>query len=220
MKKIILIISVFFITSGCSNYKEEIDMTNIMSTEDIFLEEDKYVDDNPIKISLYSGYNKITDYSTTLANFKDIGVFEIYYTDLDKLDSDDIKNNYLKYYNEYEDIEKYKVGFYVSFEADSKKIEELILDPSKQHAMTPYLYIYLYDDINQEPGAYYSHLEPNDVNKSTIYSSIKLFLAQEGVRITSPITVTVFTYDDEDDFEDEKYRGNSNYTIQIDIKEK
>ena len=85
--------------------------------------------------------------------------------------------------------------------------------------MTPYLYIYLYDDVNQAPNTYYSHLEMKDFNDSTIISSIKLFLAQEGIKITSPITMTVFTYNGDEDFdENNRYRGNSSYTIIIDIK--
>ena len=85
--------------------------------------------------------------------------------------------------------------------------------------MTPYLYVYLYDDINQEPNSYYNHLEPEDMKENTIFSSIKLFLAQEGEKITSPITLTVFTYNNEKDFtEDNKYRGSSSYTIEIETK--
>ena len=129
------------------------------------------------------------------------------------------KNNYQKYYNEYEDISNYKTGFYFTFEADGNKIEQLVLDPTAQHAMEPYLYIYLYDDVNQAPGTYYSHLEPDDMNENTVISSIKLFLAQQGSKISSPITMTVFTYDGEDDFDENKlYRGKSSYTITINTK--
>ena len=81
------------------------------------------------------------------------------------------------------------------------------------------MYIYLYDDINQTPGTFYSHLEPEDMKDNTIISSIKLFLAQEGSKISSPITLTVFTYDGDEDFtEEKKYRGISSYTINIETK--
>ena len=54
---------------------------------------------------------------------------------------------------------------------------------------------------------------------NTIISSIKLFLAQEGKKITSPITLTVFTYDSDDDFtEDNHYRGISSYTVIIETE--
>ena len=57
------------------------------------------------------------------------------------------------------------------------------------------------------------------MNESTIISSIKIFSAETGTKITSPITLTVFTYDNLDDItEDNHYRGNSSYTITINTK--
>ena len=171
-----------------------------------------------ISINLYENNQIVKSYNTTLSNFKDIAVFDIYYTNEEQVTENNTKANYQKYYNQYNDIDHVKTGFYFSFEADGKKIEQLALDPTAMHSMTPYLYIYLYDDINQEARTYYSHLEPDDVKDNTIYSSIKLFLAQEGTKITSPITMTVFTYDSDDDFtEDNHYRGTSSYTITINI---
>ena len=216
MKKIILLISIFFILTGCQN-KEDNTFKEINIDETI--QTDTYIDDNPIKVALYENNYKVKSYSTTLSNFKEIAVFNIYYTNIDKLDSSNIKYNYQKYYNKYDNIDNYKTGFYITFEAEGKKIEQLALDPTSKHAMTPYLYIYLYDDINQAPGTFYSHLEPNDMKDNTIISSIKLFLAQEGSKISSPITLTVFTYDKDEDFtEDNKYRGISSYTIEIETK--
>lgn len=216
MKKIILFITIFLILTGCEdrndNSIKEINLDETIKTN-------TYVDNNPIKVALYEDNHIIKSYSTTLANFKEIAVFNIYYTNKEKLDSTNIKYNYQKYYNEYDNIENYKTGFYISFEAEGKKIEQLALDPTSKHAMTPYLYIYLYDDINQVPGTFYSHLEPEDMKDNTIISSIKLFLAQEGEKITSPITLTVFTYDSDDDFtKDNHYRGISSYTIKIETK--
>ena len=224
MKKIILFISIFFTLTGCINTKENMNNetnNNIYNEQNIenIPKEELYVDTNPVKVAIYKNSYKLTSYSTTLSNFKDIGIFNIYYTDIDKTDSSNTKTNYQKYYNEYENISHIKTGFYFEFEADGKKIEYLALDPTSKHAMTPYLYVYLYDDINQTPGTYYSHLEPDDIKENTVFSSIKLFLAQQGSKITSPITFTVFTYDSLDDFtEDNKYKGNSSYTIEIETK--
>lgn len=216
MKKVILLIIIVFFITGCTNNLET-KYQNILIDETIKI--DNYVDNNPIKIALYEGKNKVKKYSTTLSNLKDIAVFDIYYTNIDTLDSSNTKYNYIKYYNEYKNIDNYKTGFYITFEAEGKKIEELILDPTSQYAMGPYLYIYLYDDVNQKDGTYYSHLEPKDMKEDTIISSIKLFSARKGTSITSPITITVFTYDGDDDFtEDKHYRGISSYTINIEIK--
>lgn len=227
MKKIILFITLLLILTGCQKEKTNTnkDSNNINNNITInennneTIETNEYIDDNPIKIALYENNKIVKSYSTTLANFKDIAVFDIYYTNEEQVTGSNTKENYQKYYNQYENIDNYKTGFYFSFEADGKKIEHLALDPNSQHAMTPYLYIYLYDDINQTPGTYYSHLEPKDIKDNTIFSSIKLFLAQEGSKITSPITMTVFTYDSEDDFtEDKHYRGISSYTIEIETR--
>ena len=221
-KKIIISLTTLFILTGCSQNKQiSNNITEIPNTEEPEIKEEIYIDDNPIKIALYKGKNKVTSYSTSISNFKDIETFNIYYTNIDKLDSTNIKNNYQKYYNQYENITDYKNGFYITFEAEGKKIEHLILDPTSKHAMTPYLYVYLYDSINQKAGTYYSHLEPEDMKENTIISSIKLFLAQEGTKISSPITFTAFTYNGEEDFDESGlYRGNSSYTIEITLTNK
>lgn len=214
MKKIFLLTLTILTLSSCSsNTNNQINIPKINIDESI--QTDNYVDNNPIKIALYENNQKITSYKTTLSNFKDIAVFDIYYTNKETTTENNTKSNYLKYYNQYQNINNYKTGFHFSFTADGKKIEHLALNPSSIHAMSPYLYIYLYDDINQKPNSYYSHLEPSDMNDSTIISSIKLFLAQEGTKIESPITMTVFTYDNEEDFKDNHYRGTSSYTIEI-----
>lgn len=216
MKKLILFTSIFFILTGCQNNTEStFQEINI----DDNIEVDKYIDDNPIKLGLYQGNKIIKTYSTTLGNFKELGVFNVYFTNKEKLDSSNIKHNYQKYYKEYKNIDNYKTGFYIEFETTEKKIEQLILDPTTKHTMEPYMYVYLYDDVNQAPGTFYSHLEPEDMKENTIISSIKLFFPHYGTKITSPITLTVFTYDGKDDFtEDNKYRGTSSYTIQIQTK--
>ena len=226
MKKIILYITIISILTGCNIQNNNLDnkeisnnnqeqSSNKTNEEEII---DTYKDENPVKVALYENNKIVKTYNTTLSNYKDIAVFDIYYTNDEEATERNTKSNYQKYYNMYENISNVKTGFYFEFEADDKKIEHLALDPNSQYAMSPYLYIYLYDDINQAPNTYYSHLEPSDVTESTIISSIKIFSAQEGIKITSPITVTVFTYDDLDDItKDNHYRGNSSYTITINI---
>lgn len=213
MKKIFYILTLILILTGCNN------QTNYTFKEiniDDTIKIDNYIDNNPIKVSLYQGNQKIETYKTTLGNFKELGVFNIYYTDKEYLDSSNIKYNYQKYFKEYKNINNYKTGFYITYEAEGNIIEQLILDPTTKHSMAPYMYVYLYDDINQTPGSFYSHLEPNDMKENTIISSIKLFFPHKGTSITSPITLTVFTYDSDDDFtKDNHYRGKSSYTIEI-----
>lgn len=215
MKKIILIFTIFILLTGCNKEKNN-------TYKDILIDDtitiDNYIDDNPIKVALYQDNKRINSYNITLGNFKEIGVFNVYYTNKEVLDSSNIKYNYQKYLNSYENIDNYKTGFFISYEAEGKKIEQLVLDPSSKHAMAPYMYVYLYDDINQAPNTFYSHLEQEDIKDNTIISSIKLFFAHKGTSLTTPITLTVFTYDSKDDFtSDGHYRGTSSYTIKIDI---
>ena len=76
-----------------------------------------------------------------------------------------------------------------------------------------YFYVYFYDDIHQKDGTMYSHLE--EVNDNTLMTSIKIY-AVDGIDDVKDIILTAFTYDDEDDFDDNgNYRGSSSYTIEI-----
>lgn len=68
-----------------------------------------------------------------------------------------------------------------------------MLKPSDALSFFDYLEIYLYDDIHQTPGAWYTHLEDKDMLESTIISSIKL---TSGSKISEvgDITLTAFLY--------------------------
>ena len=100
----------------------------------------------------------VTNISTTFTNQKDIATFNIVFTNEKDLKSTNLKNNWNKYYQKYENIDKYKIGFLIEMEANGKKLENLVLDPSSQHKLDPYLYVYLYDGIHQKDGAKYTHL--------------------------------------------------------------
>ena len=212
MKKIILLLISLLIISGCEKKEET---KNNIDNDDIKEEiVEKYVDNNPIKIGIYDKNKLVTNYETDFIDGTDLALFDIYYTNLEYVDNKSTKINWKKYYSEYENIENYKTGFYIKFEADGKVFEETILDCTKTHSMYPYLFVYLYDDVNQPDYTYYSHVE--EMNGNTIFSSIKLYLSSDSINITSPITFTVFTYDDMDDFDEfNHYRGNSSYTISI-----
>lgn len=218
MKKIFILIILLSIT-GCTT-KEKNNPINIEKEKlEINVETESYIDKNEVKVGLYENKKLIKEYNTTLNNHKEITVFNVYYTNEETLENSNIKYNWNKYYNNYTNIDKHKIGFYITFNVENKKIERTIINPYSTHAMDPYLYVYLYDDIHQPEGAWYSHLEPEDMKENTIFSSIKLYLAGEGNKITSDITLTVFTYDTEDDFDEfNQYRGNSKYTATIKTK--
>ena len=100
-----------------------------------------------------------------------------------------------------------------------KEYRKVVLDPDVEFALTPYIYIYLYDDVHQPDGSWYSHITKDDYKEDTVFSSIKLYMAEKSEEITSPITVKVFTYDSEEDFDEEgNYRGISSHTLTINNK--
>ena len=217
MKYIVIIILLITMT-GCKNSRsneiKKIDKIEVIDNTGYI---DDYKDNNPIKVGLYQNNKLVKEVTFTKANHKEVGTYNAYYTNKDKVESNSVKDNWYRYYKQYDDIKDYKTGFYVSFEVDGKKYEETVLNPSSKHKLTPYLYIYLYDSYNYKPGTTYTHLETDDKD-NTVYTSIKLYLAQEGSKITSPITLEVFTYKEGDINESGYYRGNSKYTMTIKLK--
>lgn len=214
-KKIILLflISIFILT-GCKDNNSEKEVTN--KREFIEVTEDKptYTDDNPVVVGLYQNGNLIKDITLPFNYESDIAVFDVYYTNEESVGNNSTKYNFNRFYNNYESPEKYKIGFYISFTVGEELQEATITTPDKTFIFNPYIFIYLYDDIHQPDGAWYSHVE--SMTDNTLFSSIKLTAIHNLNEITSPVTLTVFTYDTEDDFdEDGKYRGNSKYTINI-----
>ena len=158
--------------------------------------------------------NLIKDITLPFNYESDIAVFDVYYTNEESVGNNSTKYNFNRFYNNYEYPEKYKIGFYISFKVGDELKEATITTPDKTFVFNPYIFIYLYDDIHQPDGAWYSHVE--SMTDNTLFSSIKLTAIHNLNEITSPVTLTVFTYDTEDDFdEDGKYRGNSKYTINI-----
>ena len=220
MKKIFITLIIILLITGCNKKENNLDtnINNENKEEKQEVDTPVYKDDNPIKLGLYVDENLISNYTTDKINGKDIGVFNVYYTKQDKLENNNVKYNWNKYYNEYENIDKYKIGYIISFTVDNKIYKEQILDPNSTFIFSPYIYIYLYDDINQPDGAWYSHILPEEVTDNTIYSSIKLFKADNISNITSPITLSVFTYDEDDFDSNNNYIGSSIYTITINLE--
>ena len=213
MKNKIVILLVLLLITGCSNEEKEI--LKEEKQEEI-IETEKYIDDNPITIGIYEDDIRLVKEYKLKKQSRNEVIFSFYYTNQEDLGSRRQKENWSKFYNEYLNINNYKIGFNFSFYEGDKKIEKTILKPDT-FAFEPYFYTYIYDDINQPDYTFYSHLEEQDINENTIFSSIKIFLVEPS-KITSPIEFTVFTYDDLEDFDDNNnYRGNSKYTIKIDL---
>ena len=215
MKKVI-VLSLLLLTACSKEINDNIDNIIQDVTEPKIETKEVYVDDNPITVGLYEKGRLIRDYKASFGIHKDVGYFEVCFTNDEYLGSSNVKRNFNKYYQNYQNIDNYKIGYYIKFATEEKEYEKVVLDPSAIFALGPYIYIYLYDDIHQKDNVIYNHMEMKDVKDNTIYSSIKLYTADGASKINSPITLTVFTYDGLDDFDqDGYYRGNSKYTIVI-----
>lgn len=216
MKKISILLMTLLLL-GCSNkeVKPKEENNEIEQIEEV---KEEYKDDNPIVVGIYENdYSLVTDYYTENKVYKDI-VFSTYFTNDPTLIYGSVKNIWYNYYNNYENIENYRIGYNISFYEGDEFISENITHITDEYVFNPYFYVYLYDDIHQADGAWYSHITQEEDNENTMYTSIKLFLV-DSHRITSPIKLTVFTYDSLDDFDsDGNYRGNSKYSININLK--
>ena len=219
MKKILLVFLLLFMVGCQKEDKEEIKrIEKLINDPEPTIEPTPtpYVDTNPIKVGIYKNRKLLKEFNKKFTNQTDIAIFNIVFTNDETLPNKSFKTLWKEYFNKYENINDYKIGFEISLEINGEKKENIMLNPANQHKLTPYLYAYLYDDIHN--SGYYSHVTMDDVKDNTIYSSIKLYLHKQTNEITSPITLTVFTYKDDSDFLDGHYRGNSKYTITINNK--
>ena len=220
--KVILSLVVIFWIVGCGknvHVEEEVISDNLR--EEVS-EKDEYVDDNPIEVGFYRYYGSsrerelLISYETSFENLVDIGSFEVFFTRDSFISGGQFQEVWKDYYNRYEGIDNYKIGFHISFGVSNGEVySRNILSVSDIKDFVYYVQVYLYDDVNQEVGTFYSHLEA--IEEDTIISSIKVTGGTAVSEVITPITLTVFTYNGEDDFDSEtsQYRGNSSYTILI-----
>lgn len=215
--KIIIIILLFF--SLCSCKKNEIPaVTNDNNTfpeTSINNEVEQYIDDNPLNISLYLenslGFERLNnEIELSWFSKKDIISLCTFYSNDEFIKLDFYQNIYKNYASNIENINNYKIGWEISFDTYDKKIYKKISFPNDTSDFYNYLEVYLYDSLNQEIGAWYSHLLDEQINDNTLLTTIKLTCGNKCNEITSNIYVKVFSYNGNDDFDDLGfYRGNS-----------
>ena len=223
MRKFILLVCILFI-SGCSinedsSVKEDDTVIEDNNVIDEVIEEE-YADSNEVRLGLflydnnYRNKERIEDtYYADFVSGSDIGSFEVFLTDDSVIDGYSFKNAWYKYYNEYEDISNVKIGYNIKFILeDGTSYSGNYFEPDT-YRFGEYFYTYLYDDVNVEDGVMYSHLE--SIEDNTLITSIKIY-AVDGIDKVENIILSAFTYDGEDDFDEEgNYRGDSIYVIRI-----
>lgn len=217
MKKVIIIFIILILCSGCVDKKK----TETKKKKKVDVEYvDTYKDLNNTPISFYTvngnHLDKLTKINKVLVPMEDIGIFQIYPSNLDKVQ---LKTGFA--YDFYDEWTKYnsnnniKIGYNIKFKTDDGDISYNIFNPINCMEKWEYLLNYLYDDYANRGKSFYSHIEDNEFNDSSLPSSIKIQSSGECSKIKDKILVTVFTYDSEDDFLDGEYRGNSSSTLTI-----
>lgn len=224
MKKILIITCMLLTLTSCSYKTQPINKKdnkkNITSNvkEEI---KDTYIDNNPITLGIYMYTNsstpryKTNEYKNNWELNVDICSLEIFYTNEDQIPGTNFKNLWNNYYQNYTDINSYKIGYLIEFNtANEGKIKKYIKSPQDTDSIYKYIQLYLYDDIHQD-GGWYSHITENEYNNDSILTSIKLTGSTYIDEITSDISLTAFTYDDDDFDENGEYRGISKQTVII-----
>lgn len=223
MKKIIVLLILALVVVGCNETKKEISIKEPGKIIEEIVEEpvEKYVDENKIPIGIYLEKNGrlelVTEYQTNIKKKTDIGIFLVYPSN-----DENIKLNKgfgRSFYDEWIsnlNYENTKIGFNIKYSIDDANISYNILDPDTAiNSQNKQILSYLYDDYFNRNNSWYSHMKQEQYTSDSLITSIKLF-ASNIYNVTSKITLTVFTYDTMDDFDDNnEYRGNSSYSITI-----
>ena len=214
-KRLLIILILLLIITGCKSKEKNIPVKKEKEKTEIKEEIPKYKDENNTPISFYEINNntltKIHSINKKLILEEDMGVFSIYPSNEETITLNDTYAN--SFYNEWTKYNQnnLKIGFNIKF----NDISFNILNPNNCMDKWEYLYTYLYDDYANRGKNFYSHIENNEYNENTLFTSIKLQSGSKCTEILPKLDLTVFTYDSEDDFENNEYRGNSKYTMTI-----
>jgi len=225
-KRIFLFLIISFFLVGCGPKKKEKPKTKPKETykePEPEVTEPTYVDENQIIVGLYDRNGTTLklqkEYNGPINIKKDITTFQVFFSNEEEIRYSNMKfgEYYLNKFNEVNPEHKYKVGFNLRYTLnDGTEISQNIFGPSTTQTNYDYIEVYLYDSYKHRNDSFYSHIEENEFNDETNITSIKLTAGSKFNDISSRVTLTVFTYDD-DDFEENtnEYRGNSKYSVTI-----
>ena len=214
------------IICGCSKKEEKIIKPKIekkVKQEEVI--DNNYQDDNNTPIGLYfdkgNQLDLIKEYRTDIQNIKDIAVFQIYPSTVENIPlSSGFGSSFFDKWSSIPNYQNLRIGFNIKYILDNietgEKVSHTILDPATTiKEGYEFIATYLYDDYLNRYNTHYSHIEESEYNDETLFTSIKLFCANQD-RIVSKIQLTVFTYDNLEDINEQgEYQGNSSYTIMI-----
>ncbi len=221
MKKYILLIICVLFLFGCEKKDNTFEKNIISKTKEEV--KDTYKDNNPMPIGIYDANNKEHyiiegSYGETFTPKKDINTFEIFPSNKKSLaHAAKPREFFHDLWVQIDPDHNIKMGFNIDYYLkDETHVNYNILKPSDMKKYYDYLEVYLYDAYVHRFDNWYSHVEDKDFNNDTYFTSIKLTAGSKINDISSPITLKVFTFDTEDDFDEKgNYKGRSYYQISI-----
>ncbi len=158
-------------------------------------------------------------YSSEWVRGKDIVSFEAFATDEASFSFggryfDSVWNSY---WERFDNAEECKIGYTIAFPLKSGEIvKKTILHPDDVFSYRNYLECYLYDDVHQVQGNWYSHLLASEVTDDTVMTSIKLTAGADIDQVGSTITLTAFVYSPKYGFDEAgNYTGPVQYTVTV-----
>lgn len=111
---------------------------------------------------------------------------------------DGFKDYWESLWQSYKDTKSAKLAYEITIKlTDNTEIVKKITNPSDADDIYNYIEIYLYDDIHQLPGAWYSHLTDEKMNDDTIMSSIKITAGVDVLQVMS-VKIEAYAYSGEE----------------------
>lgn len=204
--KFLCSILIIGLLSGCQENRFKVKEVGSHSLKNVI---EPKVEENVV-VGLYLSNLKtktlVSNYTSPLTIYKDIVSLEVFYTNSPSLEGEQV--NLWNQYNEKDS--NYKIGYIIEYKIDDREVRQVILSPHDTEAIFNDIQVYLYDDIHQDKKVY-SHVTNDDYNEDTVFTSIKLTASTNIDKVSSPITLKVFVYDDKNT---SKELGSYKITIQ------
>ena len=162
-------------------------------------------------------HNLITEYVSTWEKGKDIECFEAFTTNEKTVSGNGFKNTWEPYWNKFSDADKCKIGYCLTFTLNSSEVyTKTIKNPKDTAQYFDYIELYIYDDVHQTQGVWYTHLSESDIKDNTFMTSIKL-TAGSKISEVKDIKLRAFTYSSDKDFDPVTgmYIGKNSYEITV-----
>lgn len=153
----------------------------------------------PNVIGLYindNGTRKLVanEFASVWTQGQDIKCFEAIAADRETISGNGFAVIWNAEWNKYENTGSVKIGYSLTIKLKTgKEITYDIKTPSDTQQNRDYIETYLYDDVHQTPGQWYSHLEENAITEETVATSIKL-TAGNKISDVENIILTAYLY--------------------------